>query len=301
MSRNMGIDIAVDLKGFTQDQRMGIFSYRAAPIQVSYLGYPGSTGAPYIDYVVADKTVIPQASQPCYSEKIAYLPNSYQVNDSSRKISDKVVTRSELGLPECGFVFCCFNNNHKIVPSTFDSWMRILDRVPGSVLWLLQDNPTAAGNLRKEAASRGLDPHRLVFAPRTDVAEHLARHRAADLFLDTLPYNAHTTAVDALWAGLPLLTLEGQTFAGRVAASVLQAIGLPEMITRSEADYESLAVALASNPEQLQAIRSRLAANRLTQPLFDTRLFAGHIEALYARMYDRFHAGLEPDHIDVGL
>ena len=198
MSRELGIDIAIDLKGFTQDNRMRIFAERCARVQINYLGYPGTLAAPYFDYIVADKTLIPHESQQYYTEKIIYLPHSYQVNDSKRKISNRVFTRQELGLPESGFVFCCFNNNYKILPETFDVWMRLLKTVNGSVLWLFEDNPTAAKNLRKEAANRGVDPARLVFAPRMELEDHLARHRVADLFIDTLPYNAHTTASDAL-------------------------------------------------------------------------------------------------------
>ena len=231
MSRDMQIDIAVDLKGFTQDQRAGIFSYRAAPIQVNYIGYPGTMAAKYIDYIIADPTLIPIESQQHYLEKIVYLPNSYQVNDRQRVIADKVFTKEELGLPKDGFVFCCFNNNYKITPDTFGGWMRILKAVEGSVLWLLEDNPTAGINLRKEAQARGLDPNRVIFAKRMKLPEHLARHKAAVLFIDTLPYNAHTTASDALWAGLPVLTCIGESFASRVAASLLNAIELPELIT----------------------------------------------------------------------
>ena len=300
LSRSLAIDIAIDLKGFTQDDRVGIFSYRAAPLQVSYLGYPGTMGADYMDYLIADRTLIPEQSQQHYSEKIVYLPHSYQVNDTKREIADKVFSREELGLPETGFVYCCFNNNYKITPDTFDGWMRILKRVQGSVLWLLQDNPTAASNLRKEAAQRGVEPQRLVFAQRMALPEHLARHRAADLFIDTLPYNAHTTASDALWAGLPVLTCTGEAFASRVAASLLNAIDLPELITSTQEEYEALVIELATNPERLKTIRQKLDRNRLTTPLFDTHLFAQHIEEAYIKMYQRYHADLPTDHIFVG-
>ena len=297
LSRDLGIDIAVDLKGVTQDCRTGIFSYRAAPIQVSYLGYPGTMGAEYIDYLIADKTLIPIESQQHYSEKIVYLPYSYQVNDAQRKISDKVFTRSELGLPESWFVFCCFNNNYKITPNTFDLWMKILGQVTGSVLWLFEDNPTAAKNLRLEAQKRGMDPSRLVFAKRMNLPEHLARHKVADLFLDTLPCNAHTTASDALWAGLPVLTQAGESFASRVAASLLNAIELPELVTYTPEAYVALAIDLATHPAKLQELKSKLAANRLTTPLFDTALFTQHIEAAYTLMFERYQADLMPDHI----
>ena len=299
LSRSMGIDIAVDLKGFTDGERAGIFSRRAAPIQVNYLGYPGTMGADYIDYLIADKTLIPEDSQQYYAEKIVYLPHSYQVNDSHRKIADKVFTRKELGLPPSGFVFCCFNNNYKITPETFSSWMRILSRVEGSVLWLFEDNPEAAKNLRQEAHKSGVNPQRLIFAERMSLPDHLARHRVADLFIDTLPYNAHTTASDALWAGLPVLTCMGEAFASRVAASLLTAIDLPELITTTRAEYEALAIELATNPERLGNIKQKLERNRLTTPLFDTQLFTKYIERAYAQMYDRYQSGLEPDHIVV--
>jgi predicted O-linked N-acetylglucosamine transferase (SPINDLY family) len=299
LARGIGIDIAIDLKGFTQDARVGIFCYRVAPVQVNYLGYPGTMGADYMDYLIADKILIPEVSQVHYSEKIIYLPNSYQVN-AKRKISDKLFTRAELGLPESGFVFCCFNNNYKITPRGFDGWMRILSRVDGSVLWLLEDSPTAASNLRKEAQLRGVSPERLVFAQRMPLPEHLARHRAADLFIDTLPCNAHTTASDALWAGLPVLTCTGEAFASRVAASLLNAIGLPELITTTQEDYEALAVELATNTQRFKSIKQKLERNRLTTPLFDTKLFTQHIEEAYAQMIERYHANLAPQHIFIG-
>jgi predicted O-linked N-acetylglucosamine transferase (SPINDLY family) len=299
LSREMEVDIAVDLKGHTQDSRMGIFAERAAPVQVSYLGYPGTSGAPYIDYLIADPVLIPTASQAFYSEKIVYLPNSYQVNDRKRQISGKPIMRSDCLLPEEGFVFCCFNNNYKILPEVFDVWMRLLKRVEGSVLWLLEDNPTAASNLRKEAVRRGVSEERLIFAPRLPLPEHLARHQLADLFLDTLPCNAHTTASDALWAGLPVLTCVGEAFASRVAASLLTAIRLPELITESLDAYEALALEIAFNPGKLAALKRKLAANRLTTPLFDTELFTKHIEAAYTAMYERYQADLMPEHIYV--
>ena len=297
LSRDLNIDIAVDLKGFTQDARTGIFSYRAAPIQVNYLGYPGTTGANYIDFIIADKTLISTELQSCYSEKVVYLPNSYQVNDRKRLISDRQHTKKELGLPEKGFVFCCFNNNYKILPATFEGWIRVLKAVEGSVLWLLQDNSLAAENLKKEAEKQGLASDRLVFAERLPLPEHLARHRQVDLFLDTFPYNAHTTTSDALWAGLPVLTLMGTSFASRVAASLLNAVGLPDLITNTQEEYEALAIELALNPKKLADIRLKLANNRLTTPLFDTPLFAKNIEAAYIEMHGRYHAGLEPEHL----
>jgi predicted O-linked N-acetylglucosamine transferase (SPINDLY family) len=299
LARDNSIDIAIDLSGFTQDSRAGIFSYRAAPIQVNYLGYPSTMGADYIDYIIADKTLVPSESQSHYSEKIAYLPNSYQVNDRGRLISGRQFTKQELGLPENGFVFCCFNNSFKILPSTFGNWMRILKAVEGSVVWLLRDNSRAVENLKKEAQNHGVDPKRLIFADRMPLPEHLARHRQADLFLDTLPYNAHTTASDALWAGLPVLTLVGRSFASRVAASLLNAIGLTELITSSQEEYEALALDLATDPQKIALIKRKLADNRLTSPLFDTPLFTKHLEAAYIKMYDRYQNELPPDHITI--
>jgi predicted O-linked N-acetylglucosamine transferase (SPINDLY family) len=297
LSRSLNIDIAVDLMGFTQDARTGIFAHRAAPVQVNYLGYPGTMGTNYIDYIIADTTLIPPESQQHYSEKIVYLPNCYQANDRKRAIADKQFTRRELGIPDTGFVFACFNNNFKILPATFDAWVRILNAVEGSVLWLLADNPTAKQNLLQEAQARGLDPKRLVFADRIPLPEHLARHRQADLFLDTWPYNAHTTASDALWAGLPVLTMLGQSFASRVAASLLNAIRLPELITKTQEEYESLAIKLAHNPQQLRLIKEKLHANRLSAPLFDTPLFTKHLELAYTKMYEQHHAKLAPDNL----
>ena len=299
LARSLEIDIAVDLTGLTQGNRVEIFAHRAAPLQVNYLGYPGTMAAPYMDYLIADNTLIPQSSRSHYSEKIVYLPHSYQANDAKRHIADNIFTRGKLGLPETGFVFCCFNNNYKITPHGFDGMMRILQQVDGSVLWLLEDNATAAANLRKQAAVRGVDASRLVFAQRLPMGEHLARQRAADLFLDTLPYNAHTTASDALWAGLPVLTRQGEAFAARVAASLLKAIDMPELITTSGEAFESLAVELALTPDKLKKVREKLARNRLTTPLFDTARFARHMENAYTQMYERYHAGLAPDHIQV--
>ncbi len=297
MSRELGIDIAVDLKGYTQDARTGIFAERCAPIQVSYLGYPGTMAATYMDYIVADRTLIAPEDFVYYAEKVVQMPNSYQVNDSKRKISSKNFTKQEVGLPERSFVFCCFNNNYKISPETFDGWVRILKAVEGSVLWLLEDNPTAASNLRKEAEIRGLDSSRLIFASRMDADEHLARHQLADLFLDTLPYNAHTTTSDALWAGLPVLTLKGHSFAGRVAASLLNAVNLPELITNNQEEYEAKAIELAKNPEMLAEIQLNLAKTRFTSSLFNGQLFTQHIETAFTAMYQRNQEGLKPEHI----
>ena len=294
--KELEIDILVSLMGFKTNSRTGIFARQCAPIQVNYLG-PGTMGAQYMNYIIADRILIPENQYEYYSEKIVLLPNSYQPNDRERQIADKVFTRAEVGLPQEGFVFCCFNNNYKILPDIFDIWMRILKQVEDSALWLLEDNATAAANLRKEAEARGVNAGRLVFAKRMPLPDHLARHRLADLFLDTLPYNAHTTASDALWSGLPVLTCLGETFAGRVAASLLNAIRLPELITKTLEEYERLAIELATNPENLRRIRRKLAESRLTTPLFDTKLFTKHIEAAYTAMHERHKAGLAPDHI----
>jgi protein O-GlcNAc transferase len=294
---SLEIDILIDLTGFTADSRLGIFARRPAPIQVNYLGYPGTIGANYIDYIIADQTVIPDESRKFYSEKIVLLTNTYQVNDRNRVVSDKKFTRANSGLPPQGFVFCCFNNNYKITPCAFDCWTRILKQVEGSVLWLLEANASAVSNLRKEVMARGVSSERLVFAKHMPSPEHLARHKLADLFLDTLPYNAHTTASDALWGGLPVLTQIGETFAGRVAASLLNAIHLPELITTTARAYEQMAIDLATHPEKLVAIKHKLAENRLTTPLFDTNLFTKHIEAAYSAMYERYQAELSPEHI----
>jgi predicted O-linked N-acetylglucosamine transferase (SPINDLY family) len=299
LSRDLNIDIAVDLKGFTQDSRTGIFAHRPAPIQVNYLGYPGAMVADYIDYIIADKTLISPELQSCYLEKVVYLPDSYQVNDRKRLISERQFTRQELGLPEGSFVFCCFNNNYKILPATFEGWMRILKAVEGSVLWLFQDNSWAVENLKKEAEKQGITADRLVFAERLPLPEHLARHRQANLFLDTFPYNAHTTTSDALWVGLPVLTLMGQSFASRVAASLLNAIGLPELITFTQKEYEALAIELATNPKKLVDIKLKLARNRLNAPLFDTPLFTKNLEAAYIKMMEQYQADLQPDHIAI--
>jgi len=297
LSRELGIDIAIDLKGHTAHSRPGIFAEKCAPVQVNYLGYPGTLGAAYFDYMIADTTVISKQSAPCYSEKIVYLPHCYQVNDSKKLISKQSFTQQEFGLPESGFVFCCFNNSYKILPKTYDVWMRILRAVEGSVLWLLEDSPTVVRNLRKEAEARGISGDRLVFAKRMPLADHLARHRCAHLFLDTLPCNAHTTASDALWAGLPLLTLQGEAFQARVAASLLQAVGLSELVMHSQQEYEATAIALALDKTKLDAVRIKLVANRTTSPLFNTGLFVHHIESAYESMQARYLAGMPPEQI----
>ena len=297
ISRDLEIDIAIDLKGFTTDSRPGIFSYRAAPIQMNYLGYPGTMGADYYDYIVADNILIPADLQNYYSEKIVYLPNSYQVNMQERVISNKTFTREQMGLPEDAFVFCSFNNNYKITPETFDSWMRILKSVKGSVFWIFTNNNTAMHNLKSEAEARGIDSNRLVFSSSIPVEEHLKRIQLADLFLDTFPCNAHTTTSDALRVGLPILTLTGRSFASRVAASLLNAVNLPELITKTRAEYELLAIELASDTKKLKALKNKLVKNLSTSTLYDSLLFTNHIESAYKAIYQRYHDDLNPDNI----
>jgi protein O-GlcNAc transferase len=299
LARAAGIDVAVDLKGFTEGCRPNIFAHRAAPVQVNYLGFPGTMGCDYMDYIVADAALIRPDEYGNYTEKVVVLPGSYQANDNTKRIGDTATTRESVGLPPQGFVFACFNNNYKITPDVFDVWMRLLQQVPGSVLWLLRSNDAAQAALEAEARARGVDPARLVWARPMALADHLARHLHADLFLDTFHYNAHTTCSDALWAGLPVLTLAGATFASRVSASLLGAIGLPELVTRSVEEYEACALVLATSPQRLLELRRRLHGNRTGMPLFDTPLFAGRIEAAFEAMWDRHRRGLAPDHIQV--
>jgi len=299
LARERQIDIAVDLKGYTEGHRTAIFALRAAPLQLSYLGYPGTLGAPYIDYLIADPTVLPEHSRCHYSEKIIELPDCYQINDAQRPIAALHLQREQCALPPTGFVFCCFNNCYKITPQTFECWMRLLLRIEHSVLWLLEDNAAATRNLRREAAERGVNPERLIFAPRLPPPEHLARHALADLFLDTLPCNAHTTASDALWAGLPVLTCPGEAFAARVAASLLTALQLPELIASSPEHYETTALQLASQPRLLAQLRARLASNRLSSPLFNTTLTTRHIESAYASILQRFRLILPPEYFRI--
>jgi len=289
------VHVAVALNGLTGGGRLGVLARRPAPIQVSYLGYAGTTGAGFVDYVLADETTLPFDQQPFFAEKIVQLPGCYHANDTTRQLPARTPTRSELGLPDQGMVFCCFNQSYKITAAMFDVWMRLLARIPGSVLWLTKMDDLTHGNLRREAAARGLDPARLIFAPRVDrVEDHLGRQRAADLFLDTLPYNAHSTTCDALWAGVPVVTCAGSTFPGRVAASMLKAAGLPELVTNSLEDYEALALALATDPARLAAVRRKLADNRAICPLFDGDRFRRNIEAAYSTMWDIHRRGERP-------
>jgi predicted O-linked N-acetylglucosamine transferase (SPINDLY family) len=264
------------------------------------LGYPGTLGCESYDYIIADKNIIENQDYKFYTEKPVLMPESYQVNDAHRKVSVDKFNKAELARPEAGFVYCCFNNNYKILPNIFDIWMRILKSVEGSVLWLFEDNPFASRNLKLEAEKRGVDSSRLIFASKLPLDQHLARLRLADLFLDTLPYNAHTTASDALWAGLPLLTCPGKSFASRVAASLLHAVELPELVMDSLGAYEAKAIELAKDTSQLNAIKLKLEQNRKTSSLFDGKLFAQHLEMAYEAMFARYQAGLAPDVIDVG-
>jgi protein O-GlcNAc transferase len=301
--RELEIDILVDLMGFTAMARTNVFAMRPAPLQICHLGYPGTMGAEYIDYIVADQIVVPEAQYPNYSEKAIVLPNtyfptSYQDGDPDPASSARDHSRKEMGLPPGGFVFCCFNKSYKIIPRVFDCWMRILKRVDGSVLWLSESGDVASRNLRERAIQHGVSVDRLLFAkPLPQLSDHLTRYHLAGLFLDTLPYNAHTTAADALWKGLPVLTCIGETFAGRAAASLLHAVGLPELVTPTLEAYEDMAVDLALNVEKLAAIKQRLAANRLSSALFDTGLFTRNLEAAYAAIYERHQGGLAPNHI----
>lgn len=296
MARQLEIDIAVDLGGHTHDSRTGAFAYRVAPVQLSYIGYLGTLGAPYMDYLLADETLIPPSSRAYYTEKIAYLP-CYQVNDSKRKISDRVFTREELKLPPEGFVYCCFNNSYKINPTVFDAWMQILSAVKGSVLMLLDDHAQTKLHLQKNAALRGVSPERLIFGERLDAPEYLARFKSADLFLDTTPYNAGTTASDALWVGLPVLTLIGETFAARMAASALVGLGVPELIASTQSDYVQMAIELGTEPVKLSKLKQKIDQQRSQCLLFNARMFAQNLEKTYKKMLHNYHLGAMNQHI----
>lgn len=285
MVRTHDLDIAIDLKGFTKDTKSRLFQLRLAPIQMNYLGFPGSMGAEFIDYIIADPIVIPDECKKSYSERIIYLPDSYQPNDNTREISTERSTKADFGLPEDAFVFCCFNNNYKITPDAFDIWMRILEKVEGSVLWLIRSNSQAERNLRCEAEKKGINPSRIVFAEKFPHTKHLERHVHADLFLDTFTYNAHTTASDALWSGLPMVSMAGEQFSARVGASLLSAAGLPELITYNRKEYEEKILELAMDPTKLRAIRDRLASNLSSIPLFDTQLYTRNFEAGLRKAY----------------
>ena len=293
------VDILFNLNGFFGLHRTGLFSNRSAPIQINFLGCPGTMGVDYMDYLVADNIVIPKTSYQYYNEKIISLPHSYQINDSKRPELKRTITRKECGLPEDAFVFCCFNNIYKITPSTFQRWMKILQRVPNSVMWFYYNYPEAPENLKREAQALGVDASRLIFSPYIKMSEHIERNVLADLFLDSLPYNAHTTSSDALWANVPVLTLQGKSFAGRVAASLLHAIEMPELITYNQQEFEDRAVDLATHPEKLAALKLKLSKNRLTTPLFDTKLYTKHFEAALIEAYERYQSDLPPAHIEV--
>ena len=300
LSSDQKIDVAVDLMGFTTHNRIGIFTEPCAPIKVNFLGYPGTLGANH-NYIIADKILIPKKNQNDYWEKIVYLPDSYKLDHSTRKVSNKIFTKEELGLPKSSFVFCCFNNNFKITPNVFNIWMSILKKVKNSVLWLMikGDNLTVKKNLKKEALKRGIEADRLIFASRMPLPDHLARLKLADLFIDTIPYNAHTTASDGLWVTLPVLTCCGESFSSRVAASMLNAIGLNELITYNDQEYEDLAVELATNSKKLKKIKGKLDKNRLTKPLFDTKAFTKNLESSYSLMYKKYLKNLPFENIEI--
>lgn len=289
-----GIDILLDLTGYTSLARAEILALRPAPVQVNFLGYPGTMGAGFIDYLITNRFMTPTSHATHFSEKLVLLPGSHQVNDRKRAVAE-TPPRAKLGLPEKGLVFCCLNQTNKILPDVFATWMRLLLGTPGSVLWLVDNGPITTGNLRAEAEKRGVPPERLVFAPRVPIAQHLARLRAADLFLDTLPYNAHSTTSDALWVGLPVLTCVGDTFTSRMAGSMLSLIGLPELITHCLADYETLALRLARDPGELSGLRERLVRNRATAPLYDTPAYARHLETACLLMWENHLAGAARD------
>jgi predicted O-linked N-acetylglucosamine transferase (SPINDLY family) len=292
LMRSMEVDIAIDLAGFTADSRSEVFGMRPAPVQVNYLGYPGTMGTQYMDYIVADRHVIPPEHARHYNEKVVYLPDAYLPAASGLQVAERTPTRAECGLPDEGVVFCSFNHDYKIAPHVFAVWMNLLRAVPGSVLWLMSRSPLSQGNLRKEAAARGVDPDRLVFAQRVPrVEDHLARYRQADLFLDTHPYNAHTTCADALMVGLPVVTCMGGAFPSRVAGSLLHAAGVPELVTSSLADYEALALQLARDPARLAAIKARLAATRASTALCDADSFTRNLEAIYTAMWRQTQLG----------
>ncbi len=289
------VDILVDLKGgFTPGARIGIAAFRPAPVQVNFLGYPGTMGADFIDYIIADRFIIPESHEKFYSEKTVCLPNSYQPNDTRRQIATPTPSRADCGLPEGAFVFCCLSAAYKITPDVFAIWMNLLEKAPGSVLWLFESIPSVKNSILQAAQSRGIGAERIVFAPRAAPAQHLARQKCADLFLDTLPVNAHTTASDALWAGLPVLTRAGETFAGRVAGSLLSAAGFPELIAKTPEEYESVALRLARNPAQCAALREKIEKTRAQMPLFDIARYAKNLESAYQTMWTAWRAKEQP-------
>ena len=299
LAREDKIDIAIDLNGYTQNARARIFAYRAAPVQISYLGYPGTLGALFMDYIIADRNLIPEASQLFYSEKPIYLPNTYMPTDNTYKITTQSLSREELGLPKDSFVFCVINNSYKITPQIFDIWTRLLKKVDRSVLWLLSPDNDVKLNLIKEASARGISSDRLVFVNAKPYDQYIAQFSKADLFLDTFTYNAGATANHALWSGLPIVTKIGKSYTSRMAASMLNAIGLSELVTTTEKEYEDLILDLATNPKKLSEIRERLSKNRLSEPLFDTELYIKHLEEGYRRVYENYAKGNKPQIINV--
>jgi predicted O-linked N-acetylglucosamine transferase (SPINDLY family) len=299
LARRDNIDIAVDLNGYTTNARTGIFAYRAAPIQINYLGYPGTMGSNFMDYIVSDRFLIPVKNQKYFSEKQLYLPNTYLPTDDTLSISSQPTSRSDLDLPESSIVFCAINNTYKINQHVFDIWMRLLERVSGSVLWLFETNKFVKANLRKEANKRGVKSDRLVFAKKVNHKKYLSQFQQVDIFLDTFTYNAGATASNALWAGLPVVTKIGQNYTARMAGSMLNAVGLPELITETEKDYEALILELATNPKKLSEVKEKLANNRLTQPLFNTELYTKHLENGYQQAYQNYFDGNLPQTIIV--
>ena len=299
LAMEIDIDIAIEFNGFLKDGRLGILAHRPAPVQINYLAYPGTMGADFYDYIIGDHVVIPEDQKHNYAENIIYLPDCYMPHDNTRQISNKPISRADHDLPENGFVFCCFNNSFKISPNEFDIWMRLLNKIEGSVLWLLKANKWSESNLRNEARKRGLNEDRLVFADKLPLEKHLGRLRLADLFLDTFNFNAHTTASDALWADLPIVSKVGKSFASRVAGSLLNAIELPELITTTEKEYEALALSLASNPKTLTSIKKKLAEKKNSAPLFDTETYTKNLERAYIQAYQRYADGLPPTELNV--
>lgn len=299
--RNDAIDILIDLNGYTNNSRPGIFARKPAKIQINYLGYPATMGTDFIDYIIADNVVIPKKYEMFYNEHIIRLPNSYMPTDNTRMISNKTMEREDHGLPSEGIVFCCFNNNYKISSNEFDIWMRLLSKIEGSALWLKINNELARHNVRIAAKKRGVDPKRIIFSDRLSMEEHLARHSLADIFLDTFNFNAHTTACDALWAGLPVVTKIGKSFSARVAGSLLTAVGLTELITNSELEYEELILKLASNPKELKKVKQKLNKNLTSYPLFDTKLYTCNLEKAYKKAYENHVKGKEPNSITISV
>ena len=297
--REQHIDIAVDLMGPTLNAKPEMFARRPCPVQVNYLGFPGTLGTDFHDYIIADAYVIPPGGEHHYAEKVVRLPDTFQCNDAKRSPATPTRSRAEAGLPDDAVVFCCFNASAKVTPTVFDAWMQVLRAVPHSVLWLFAQHPVLRANLQREALARGIDAQRLLFAPRAEYVEHLGRLALADVFLDTLPFNAGTTASDALWAGLPVLTRSGEAFAARMAGSLLHAIGMPELVTSSPEAYVALAIRLGKEPEFLAATKAKLGANRFTRPLFNTDRFRRHIEAAYTAMWERTQRGEAPDHLTI--